>query len=67
MSCPRAHPGPLPQGEGEFSADGLMRRMVTTVQGFNAQTFWGILSGLSVCGCAGSPDFNGAPLEMGGT
>jgi hypothetical protein len=31
------HPGPLPLGEGESPSDGLIRRMVAVVQGFNAQ------------------------------
>jgi len=30
------HPGPLPLGEGEWSADGLKRQTTELVQGFNA-------------------------------
>ncbi|HEX3626292.1 MAG TPA: hypothetical protein VH280_12795, partial [Verrucomicrobiae bacterium] len=39
------HPCPLPLGEGEWSSDGLIRRSIAAVQGFNARTgLWGNLT-----------------------
>ena len=38
------HPCPLPLGEGELSPDGVVRRMITKVQGFNARMFRGNLT-----------------------
>jgi hypothetical protein len=38
------HPCPLPLGEGKLSPDGVVRRMITKVQGFNARMFRGNLT-----------------------
>jgi hypothetical protein len=36
--------GTLPLGEGKLSPDGVVRRMITKVQGFNARMFRGNLT-----------------------